>query len=303
MTAPAPRAVNPFALAEVRHGRRINWASVGNRARLLEEVLEFPYEALFDPAGGSPLYDGGADAGANAAWIDPGASFERSTELFDPVQGAIGDGYLFAALAAVAWARPYVIAQRDRGIEFHDGATTVRVEVSDQLPLGTPGNYYLYGRSSDPYEIWPAVYEKAYAKWRTGHDGDTPDIRQIAGGDPVLALSQLTGLDRTYFACADMTAHDVWLLVRRNSLRYATYNPMVAYTYASGDEDEGRVYSDATLVAGHAYAILGWRQTDGEEYLSLLNPWGMTEERTDNGAFVLRADAFKRYFEGFGVVA
>lgn len=201
--------VNPFALAEVRRGRRINWSTVGDRARLLEEALEFPYDQLFDPATGSPLYpgmevqegaivmtgngatvsehrsdadmpvDNGGSAGdggiavGGTAWVDPGDFFEEATELLDPVQGAVGDCYLIAALSSVAWARPYVIAQRNRAtavsgsflneIDFFNGATKVEIEVSELLPVGTPGNYYLYCRSSDPGEIWPAVYEKAPA--------------------------------------------------------------------------------------------------------------------------------------------
>jgi hypothetical protein len=225
---PAPLTigvVNPFALAEVRLGRRINWSTVGNRPKLLEATLEFPYDKLFDPATGSPLYPGleveqgaivrtGGEPAAMAtehrsdadlpvgnggaaadglgisvggtSWIDPGDFFEEATELLDPVQGAVGDCYLIAALSSVAWAQPYVIAQRNRAtanagtfvdvVEFFNGSTRIEVEVSEKLPLGTPGNYFLYCRSSDPGEIWPAIYEKAYAKWRTGDPGDQPNI-------------------------------------------------------------------------------------------------------------------------------
>lgn len=376
--------VNPFALAEVRRGRRINWNTVGDRAQLLEEALEFPYDQLFDPATGSPLYpgmevqdgaivmtgdgatisehrsdadmpvDNGGSAGdggiavGGTTWVDPGDFFEEATELLDPVQGAVGDCYLIAALSSVAWARPYVIAQRNRAtavsgsfvneIDFYNGATKVEIEVSELLPLGTPGNYYLYCRSSDPGEIWPAVYEKAYAKWRTGHTGDQPDILAIAGGDPVLAISQLTGFTRTYYSCPAMTAHDIWQTVRANSLSYKTFNPMTAYTYATSDPSVGRVYANANLVANHAYSILGWGYVNGEEYVIVRNPWGTTEATlnilngtwiawdaaysgppgsyptgssrgfwrsvplsNNDGIFGLRADTFKLYFAGFGV--
>lgn len=385
---PAPLTigvVNPFALAEVRLGRRVNWTTVGNRPQLLEDTLEFPYDKLFDPATGSPLYPGmeveqgaivrtGGEPAAMAAehrsdadlpvgdgaaadglgitvggtaWIDPGDFFEETTELLDPVQGAVGDCYLIAALSSVAWARPYVIAQRNRAtgngsfldmVEFFNGSTKTEVEISENLPLGTPGNYFLYCRSSDPGEIWPAVYEKAYAKWRTGDPGDQPNILAIAGGDPVLAISQLTGFPRTYYSCAAMTAHDIWQRVRANSLSYKTFNPMTAYTYPTSDAAAGRVYANANLVANHAYSILGWGYVDGHEYVIVRNPWGTTEAtlnimngswvawdaaysgpaggspsggtrgfwRTiplsnNDGIFGLRADTFKLYFQGFGV--
>jgi hypothetical protein len=273
--------VNPFALAEVRLGRPINWQRIPNPRQLLESTLRHPYDQLFDPATGSPLYPGlklkngivvqaspavagtasreerrtdadmPVEGGIGAAdvsvgdvvWQDPGDFFEETTELLDPVQGAVADCYLIAALSSVAWARPYLIAQRNRAtddagnfvdlIEFFDGSNPVTVEVSENLPLGTPGNYFLYCRSSDPGEIWPAVYEKAYAKWRTNDPGDQPNIPAIAFGDPVGALAQLTGFVRTYYWCDQMQPHDIWQTVRGNSLSYKTFNPMVAFTYGT----------------------------------------------------------------------
>ena len=377
--------VNPYALTEVKRGKRINWARVTDRPKLIEETLEFPYAELFDPAGGSPLYPGmevqagevvmvsgepatvtehrsdadmpvgngdsvGDLSGINVGgtvWTDPGDFFEETTELLDPVQGAVGDCYLIAALSSIAWARPYVIAQRNRAtsagtfmnmVEFHNGSAKVEIEVSENLPLTSPGNIFLYCRSSDPGEIWPGVYEKAYAKWRTGDPGDQPNILAIAGGDPVLAMRQLTGFNLTYYSCSAMAPHDIWQTVRANSLSYKTFNPMTAWTYATSDAGVGRVYSNANLVANHAYSILGWGYVNGAEYVILRNPWGMTEATlnvmngswvawdaaysgpagsypsgggrgfwrsiplaNNDGVFGLRADTFKTYFAGFGV--
>jgi Calpain family cysteine protease len=385
-TALAIGVVNPFALAEVKRGQRINWSRVEDRAKLVEEALDFPYAELFDPASGSPLYPGmevqagevvmtsgepatvsehrtdadipvGNGEGAvgssginvgGTVWTDPGDFFEETTELLDPVQGAVGDCYLIAALSSIAWARPYVIADRNRAtastgafmnmVEFYNGTAKVEVEVSQNLPLTTPGNVYLYCRSSDPGEIWPGIYEKAYAKWRTNDPGDQPNILAIAGGDPVAAISQLTGFARTYYWCAGMTPHDIWQTVRGNSLSYKTFNPMTAWTYGTSDPAAGRVYENANLVANHAYSILGWGYVNGEEYVILRNPWGTTEASlnvmngswvawdgaysgaagsypsggnrgfwrsiplaNNDGVFGLRADTFKTYFAGFGV--
>jgi calpain family cysteine protease len=344
--APYIGAANPYALAEQRLGKRVNWRRVAEPRKLLEEALGMSYEKLFDPREASPLFAGKlvkrngkavratppVSVGA-VAWTDPGDFFEETAEFFDPVQGAVGDCYLIAALASVAWARPYVIAQRTRAtssgqqdfvdkIDFYENGQTVSLEVTEKLPLNSPGNTYIYCRSSEAGEIWPAVYEKAYAKWRTNHSGDTPDISAIAGGDPVAAARQLTGLTPYYYDCQALTADDIWSKVRENSLSRKTFNPMVAWTFCS--PPEGVKYADAGIAGCHAYSILGWNYIDGKKYLVLRNPWGYFEAtigthggswvaydgsfwRTINladndGTFSIDAATFKKYFDGFGVV-
>lgn len=370
--------VNPFALVEARLGRRVGWSKVDAR-KVLEEELGVSYDRLFDPTKGSPLYPGlrvengrtvvdraaakrkgeeairpreqsGAGDGPSVggtAWVDVGDFFEETTELLDPVQGAVADCYLIAALSSVAWARPYVVAQRTRAVdaarfvdlvEFFDAGKSVTVEVSESLPVYTPGNYLVYARSSDAGEVWPGVYEKAFAKWRNGHAGDTPDIPAIAYGDPVGAAAQLTNLTPTYYWTSGMTPEAIWQTVRGNSLSYKTFNPMVAWTYGSSDPAAGRDYSTSNLVANHAYSLLGWSYVNNQMYVILRNPWGGTEATVgtvggnwvawdapyglsvtspaaggrgfwraidlaaSDGIFALRADTFRTYFSGFGVV-
>ena len=339
-------AANPYVLAEVRLGRKVNWQRTAHAHEILEQALGMKYEDLFDPRKPSPIF-AGKEVKKNGqtvrsdppidvesvVWADPGEFFDEAAEFFDPVQGAVGDCYLIAALASVAWARPYVVAQRTRAtgtsqqdfvdmIEIHDGATTKQVEVTEKLPLNSPGNTYIYCRSSETGEIWPAVYEKAYAKWRTNVTTDTPDISAIAGGDPVAALAQITGLTPYYFSNPAMAPHDIWQKVRENSLSRKTFNPMVAWTYCS--PPAGINYSSAHIAGCHAYSILGWTYDNAKEYIVLRNPWGFFEAtlnvdsgsyvaydgsfwRTINlmnndGTFALEAPTFKTYFAGFGVV-
>jgi hypothetical protein len=283
-----------------------------------------------------------ARVSATATWKDPGSFFKEAAEMSDPVQGALGDCYFIAALSSVAWADTYVIAHKTRAtgttqqafvdmIELYDGDKPVKVEVSELLPLNPPANNYIYARSSEKGEIWPAIYEKAYAKWRTNDPGDKPNYAPIAGGDPVRAAAQLTGLKRYYYWTAGLSAHDIWQKVRQNSLSRKTFNPVVAWTYPSGDKSPDKVnYNNAHLVANHAYSILGWDYVNGQEYVVLRNPWGTYEATlniaggtwiawdapyyggpgwwrpvqmaTVDGIFGLRADAFKKYFAGFGWV-
>ena len=166
--------INPYALAEVMMKRRINWNRIASPQNLLEKTLGMPYEKLFDPKFESPLYAGLKvdpstknivrtelppsnaiealiEVGATPVWQDPGDFFEEGTELTDPIQGAVANCYYIAALSSIAWARPYVIAQRNRAtstgqqvfvdmIEFYKSGKAEKVEVTELLPLQAPGN-------------------------------------------------------------------------------------------------------------------------------------------------------------------
>jgi Calpain family cysteine protease len=359
--------VNPFALAEVILKKRINWKRIKEPRKLLEKTLNTKYEKLFDPKYKSPLYPNlkydtktkkverlkkpstdrevhvlAPDLTVPIIWSDPGDFFEEAAEMTDPVQGAVANCYFIAALSSVSWARTYVIAQRSRAtgtnqnqfvdmIEFFNNSSKAETEVTESIPLNNPGNTFIYARSSEAGEIWPAIYEKAFAKWKTNDPGDTPDILATAYGDTVLAAAQLTGLNRYYYSNASLTEDEIWQKVRENSISFKTFNPMMAWTYGSGDASPDHVdYSDATLVANHAYSILGWQYANNQKYIVLRNPWGTYEGTlnvdggtwiawdqphyagrgwwrpiamsTNDGIFALRTDTFKSYFAGFGLV-
>ena len=436
--------INPYALAELVAGRSIPWKDIPNAPRVLEEILQTPYEELFDPKYGGPLYIGLrlnkknqleqvrsplldvkltrdvndldfpldlteiktlADLGPrfktddigsipvnsaeivnqqyikltlrlpeeerlqrlarvfskdvvasitvdpktigntqdwtppNGTWSDPGHFFNEAAEFFDPVQGAVANCYYIAALSAVAWAIPYHIVHMTRAtgtgqqqftnlIRFYkpDSGGTIdkEIEVTDSVPINSSSGGFIYARSSETGEIWPAVYEKAYAKLKTGISGDHPDITATAWGDCVWATAQLTGGHRNYYGTSDHSADALWNLVRANSLSYRTFNPMTAWTYSSGDaSDKKIVYSDANIVASHCYTVLGWAYRDGKKYIILRNPWGNTEATVQtlnstvwlydiswwrpinltvvDGTFAIEASGFKTYFAGLGV--
>lgn len=354
--------VNPFALAEVVKGKRINWKGVLDPSKLLEDTLGRPYDELFDPKHDSPLYPGlklhtdtlmvepsetpelgvgafaAATVGASTVWLDPGDFFELGADLNDPVQGASPDCYFIAALSSVAWALTFQIAQRTRAtdvtgnfvdmIQLYVSGAWKEYQVTEQIPLLSPGNTFIYARSSDAGEIWPAVYEKAYAQYRGNSGNDHPDYGPLAYGDPVAACVHLTGWTGHYFTTGSLSAHDIWQTVRTNSISYKTYNPMVAWTF--GTAPAGVNYAGAHIVANHAYSVLGWSSVNGQEYVVLRNPWGTYEATlnvlggtwtawdiphpggsgwwhpvtlpTVDGVFALRADTFKSHFAGFGFV-
>ena len=357
--------INPYALAELKLGKRMNWTELADSHEVMASTLETRYEDLFDPGNNMTLYAGmrfddktgdlESFEGDNRVtddspvvretvnatqWLDVGSFYSDCAEFSDPIQGAVGDCYLIAALSAVAWARTYVIAHRtwrdqsQREIDmvlFNQNNDWIKIAVSEKLPLRTPGNSFIYARSQDRGELWPAIYEKAYAKWKTNDNSDTPNILAIAGGDMVRATDELMGGTRYYYATRSLTADSLWTKVRQNSISRKTFNPMTAWTYSSGQSSPDHVnYNSANIVANHAYTVLGWDYRNAQKYIILRNPWGQTESRVgvdnghwaawdapyyggpgkwisvnlplNDGVFALRMDEFKKYFAGLGLV-
>lgn len=271
---------------------------------------------------------------AGTSWSDRGNFFNDVTEYNDPVQGAVGNCYFIAAIAAIAWAAPYTIehkvratgtgeTDRTNAIQFFtkgggkDAATRL-VEVTDNTIINASNNP-VYCRSNDAGEIWPAVYEKAFAKWITNVNHDKPDISQTAYGDPAKAVAQLTNKTPYYYYTSSRTALELFGIVRENSMSFKTFNPMVAWTYGSGKD-----YTGSNIVGNHAYTVLGWSTFNNKNYIILRNPWGVTEPNGLNsyqglisffdgsfwrpinmigndGVFALEINAFKYYFAALGV--
>jgi hypothetical protein len=438
--------INPYALAELITGRKIPWNELPDVPRMLEEILETPFEELFDPVHGGPLFTGlrltdqmileqvrsplldvemrvsvndledplaigveeirtladlgprfeARDVGAipvvraendgpqhlrltlrmpererlqrlarvlrpeivntiafdptkkdkdkettppTGTWADPGQFFNKAAEYFDPKQGAVANCYYIAALAAVAWAMPYRIKHMTRAIgqaqhqftnliRFYKpdsgGVVDKEIEVTELLPVNAAGNP-IYARSTEAGEIWPGVYEKAFAKYLTGHTGDFPDITATALGDGVLAMARLTGGTQQSRLTVNNSSDALFDFVRGNSLSRRTVNPMVASTYSTGGAAEQNItYAGSKLAASHVYTVLGWDYREGVKYIILRNPWGHTGsavgtlestfwaydiswwrpiDLTENdGIFGLAAGLFKTYFRRIGVV-
>jgi len=253
------------------------------------------------------------------------------------VQGAVANCYYIAALSAIAWATPFRVAHLTRATglsqdKFNDlirfykpdsgGAIDQEIQVTEALPL-TMSDAFIYCRSSEDGETWPAVYEKAFAKLKTGTATDMPDITQTAWGDCVYATAQLNGGTRRYYNTADRTADDLWNLLRSNCLSYRTFNPMTAWTYSSGEASPDHVdYTSAQVVGSHCYTVLGWAYRNCQRWIVLRNPWGGFEAtksvlddtismydvswwrplalKNQDGVFAMEIGAFKKYFAGFG---
>lgn len=273
----------------------------------------------------------------------------QMAQFNDPVQGAIANSWLIAAIHAVAWSDPYRICrdesfvldsthrekekEKKRGLRIklyskggENDAHTAEIDVDYDIPVNNVTNWPVYCRSSNSLgAVWPAMYEKAFAKWLTKGTGEHPDITQTsaaaAGGDPIKAMAQINDRTPHYFFTSSRSGQDLVGLVRANSVSFKTIHPMCAYTHASGDG----LYRGSNLVANHAYSVLGWISSPGtQQYIVLRNPWGVTEpvgmtsysgmldlvdrkiwppaDMLDHqGVFALEADSFKHYFACLGI--
>lgn len=280
--------------------------------------------------------------------------FDRKFD--DPCQGAASNSWFVAALFSVFWSDPAAINRRTRlgrrphkkdddeeehertlKIRFHDkggrnNAETATIDVDYEVPINCTSNEPIYCRSSDGIEIWPALYEKAYARWIEGDRNkskhgrnaseDRPDLTQMHHGDPIKAMAQINNKEPQYYFCDNHPASDLVAVVRNSCVNYKTINPMCAFTHATGTERAA--YRGANLVANHAYSVLGWASEGTRQYIVLRNPWGVTEprglssyggliDRVDEdlwppaclcdheGVIALDARSFKKHFRCLGV--
>jgi len=290
-------------------------------------------KAIFDLVFPAQLRNPGwTPPGAN--WRDMGDFFKDVTEFNDPIQGAVANCYLIGSLSAIAWADPYSIIHRNRAtgpgeadrvnaVQFysknsgHNGPTGL-VEVTDKT-LVDSSNKPIYCHSRDNGEIWPAVYEKAFAKWTTGDTTDLPDITQTAFGDCVATIAQITNKTPYYYYTNSRTPDQLFTIVRSNSVSSKTIYPMTAWTPATGPD-----FGSANIVANHCYTVLGWATRNGVNYIVLRNPWGIVEPSglntiqgvvtffdqsfwrpintiANDGVFAFEMGAFKTFFAGLGV--
>lgn len=226
----------------------------------------------------------------------------------DPVQGACNSCYFMAALSAVAWISPSLLSTAASSIGFYatPGGQKTIVSVTTQLPTDASHNL-IYARCSDSGETWPAIYEKAYAKWKgcCGADPDKPVYANLPWGNAVTALKEILGY--TNVVQKDASAYNP-ADIACNANGKAT-KPWVAWTKAA--------VSQAGLYPNHSYALLGKFGTD---YIVLRNPYGglvnepMTNVATGvwpatgvnlatlDGVFALKIDAFKSNFAYYGSV-
>ena len=232
---------------------------------------------------------------AGHTWMDMGEYFKETPEFDDPNQGALGDCYFISALTSVIWTRQYVITNRARipadgddtspihEFAFYRNGKKEGVEVSEKVLVNTelPFVRWHYAHSEDSGEIWPAVIEKAYAKWRTGTKTDCPNMDYIDLGNGAEACTQLIGGSYKHYWHSSETASNVFSVIKSNCVGKRAVNPMFAFTEQAPEHPDE--YTTIQIEPNHSYSVLGWDRHNNTDYIVLRNPWGWYEAITDPG--------------------
>jgi hypothetical protein len=213
----------------------------------------------------------------------------------DPIQGQLGDCYLISSLAAVALKHPELL---EKGVKTNrDGSYTVtlytrpdltrpaqpvQVNVDAQFPEKNGNFEYISAREKK--ELWPQIYEKAYAQLKGSYGN-------IEGGMGANALTALTGANPSFFAVSSdtMKPDDVW-----HKLDAATQGGgcVVADSKSFGSDVPG-------MISDHTYTVVGTSEENGQKFVTVRNPWGDHEvgnDGKDDGVFKLTAEQFTKAF-------
>jgi hypothetical protein len=227
-------------------------------------------------------------------------------------QGDLGDCFFLSSLVAVANTHPTVIR---RAIAAHgDGTYTVtfwerirgvprplRIRVDRQFPTDGRGRQkFGRGLRAGPHgqELWPALFEKAYAVSQRGY------VHTNQGGDGRAALTALTGMPSRALVPSNLTRASLWeRLVQGVKARH----PMVTSTPTTRDLERRTGRRDlAGLLDDHYYAVVNVAQRRGERLVKLYSPLvdlsaaavSTPEARDDaHRHVVLTLDEYRRDFD------
>ena len=248
----------------------------------------------------------------------------RAGIIGDIVQGACLDCYFLAALFSWAWyciAFPPKTLVANNGIytiPFHSYSypnwSTTDIQVKPTLPLDSQSQLVFAQQTPDKSEIWPALYEKAYAEYKkcialpAKKNADQgpfplpydPDIAQLPRGDPLLALTEITkwlaatGTNNdagypTVHSTASIVAKTnpygssaYEILEKYNKSGLFTNYPTVAWTYGENSAPFPNTWVINTILQpNHSYSILGRFVNAAGQYIVVRNPWGLPVDKTD----------------------
>lgn len=257
------------------------------------------------------------DWGYNKAGLDErNKLFYYGVKATDVLQGSIADCYFVSALAAVAAESPDLI---EKGI-IDNGDNTYKVRfftkknywesAYTETWVTIDGDLPTQNNSADPRyakggktqkggrELWPSLYEKAFAQLKGGYD------KMGEGGSTAGALEALSG-SRVTYASTETTPEDVmW-----SKLKKASDNDqaMAAGTHGKSPETD-ELYKGTRLYAWHAYTVLGVREKgrgkNKQRFVRLRNPWGQTEpgqDGKDDGIFELTLADFMKFYSSVNI--
>jgi hypothetical protein len=212
-------ARNPYALAELIQGKKIDWKkkSYDRSVSILENAFGMAAEKLYNPKYNSPLFNKKFNLDLPPIPpippIDPEAGRIISYEVIEPWEpfngeyvnsngegktvkkpiqsGLLTNCSLIAAIASCAWTKkpPVSTAQElppPYCYSFYD-YNNPQYDTSSSELLPQINGKLIYAKSSDPNECWPGMIEKAYYQSREHIqfvDNDKPDYIKFNQDDP-----------------------------------------------------------------------------------------------------------------------
>lgn len=235
----------------------------------------------------------------------------------DPVQGAQNNCSLIASLSSVAWvmeslrlACVYEKTNDDQSKNFNVkfGYPPIGVSISDTFPIDTGINQpYANAHARDKYELWPALYEKAYAMQFLAaganpcplpaflNDPNSPNRWEAT---PLKPLWNLTGCGNSNRKEAnfisDANSFDFFTEIKNRCSSGKTVYPMAMWT-KSQNNLPGQV--DGVIRPDHAYSVLGYKLVNNIEYLIIRDPKGVTVLDPASPNCILSGNVtFSKYF-------
>lgn len=246
-----------------------------------------------DFATGTPFVEGAGDGHQ----IDPN----------DVKQGALGDCYLIAGMAAVARADPEAIREliKDNGDGTFDVTLFLRANhysaprpvtktVDARLAVVSAGRPLYAGTGDqvgDDVEIWAALIEKTLAQHKGSYElisgGNITGDGFAYGG----ATEMLTGEHENYMRVDNLDNDSILLMI---AFALETRKPVVASSRSAKDDEElTRDANGHNVYWNHAYAP---ESVDlGSGTLTLQNPWG------SHHIEALHIDDFRRFFKALRI--
>lgn len=244
---------------------------------------------------------------ANTKLVDVKAPLVRKGfGLHDPKQGELGDCGLVSLLAETALLRPQMLSEMVSRLpcgryqvlfwEYDHGKQTyVRHEEVVGEDLYVDGNPIYMHTANElgvaEEELWPALVERAYAQW-LGHYGAVENIYLHT------LFEAFFGVEGEHVDFQGRSHHQVF-----NTLQTAL--AQLQPTIVTSVPPSKRKFPGTGLVPDHAYALLSCRQSQGEYFVTVRNPWGHTEpgdDGVDDGVSELPMAQFLHYF-GYASIA
>jgi len=237
-----------------------------------------------------------------------GPLFINEPTAGDVRQGAIGNCYFPAALAAVPAQNPQAIKAPTKqnpdgpySVRFYENGNKNRpvdVKIDSDLYVRSFGGP-IYGGSlggsvdKDKMELWYPLIEKAYAQWKGSYDtiGN--------GGSAGKVMSEMVGRSQGYEWVSTGSADRLYNRIQSD---IAKGIPVAAGTHGS---DQASRYTNTGVYANHAYSVLGVEEKNGEKFVKLRNPWGQSEYGSDgknDGFFSLPLSKFTELYASLYVL-